>query len=331
LKENILVVGGAGYIGAHMCKNLHAEGYTPIVLDNLSRGHREAVQWGPFFQGNMDDTALLQSVFSENKIEAVMHFAAFAYVGESVTDPGMYYRNNVAAPLILLQQMAEYGISRFIFSSTCAIYGEPVKIPMDESHPKSPINPYGRGKFMVEQILDDFKLAHGIESVCLRYFNAAGADPEGMIGEDHSPETHLIPLALEVALGKREKLTIFGDDYPTKDGTCIRDYIHIEDICQAHLGGLCRMKDGTAVSAKYNLGNGNGYSVKEVLDTARLITGHDIPAQIGPRRPGDPAELIGSAELATRELGWKPKYPDLKAIIETAWNWHKNNPDGFGG
>lgn len=330
MKENILVVGGAGYIGSHMCKSLYAQGYTPIVLDNLARGHRGAVQWGPFVQGNMEDSALLQNVFSEYQIAAVMHFAAFAYVGESVTHPGMYYQNNVAAPIILLQQMAEYGISRFIFSSTCAIFGEPVEIPMDEKHPQSPINPYGRGKLMVEQILDDFKQAHGIESVCLRYFNAAGADPEGMIGEDHFPETHLIPLAFEVALGKRERLTIFGDDYPTRDGTCIRDYIHIEDLAQAHLLALQQMKGGKAVSAKYNLGNGDGYSVKEVLDAARLVTGHGIPAQIGPRRPGDPAELVGSGKLAMRELGWKPKYPDLKTIIETAWNWHKNNPDGFG-
>ena len=329
MKENILVVGGAGYIGSHMCKRLYTAGYVPVVLDNLVRGHRGAVKWGPFIQGNMDDTKLLQSVFSEYKIDAVMHFAAFAYVGESVTYPEMYYRNNVAAPIILLQKMVEYGISKFIFSSTCAIYGEPAEIPMDEKHPKRPINPYGRGKLMVEQILDDFKQAHGVESVCLRYFNAAGADPEGRIGEDHSPETHLIPLALEVALGKREAVTIFGDDYSTRDGTCIRDYIHIEDLSRAHLLALQQMKGGTAVPAKYNLGNGNGYSVKEVLDTARLVTGRDIPARIGPRRPGDPAELVGSGKLAMRELGWKPEYPNLETIIKTAWNWHKNNPDGF--
>ncbi len=330
MKQNILVVGGAGYIGAHMCNGLHAAGYTPIVLDNLARGHRQAVQWGPLVEGHMDDRVLLRDLFSQYAIEAVMHFAAFAYVGESVTDPGNYYRNNVAAPIVLLQQMVESGIQKFIFSSTCAIYGEPVKIPMTETHPKAPINPYGRGKLMVEQILDDFNAAHGIQSVCLRYFNAAGADPEGRIGEDHSPETHLIPLALEVALGKRDGLTIYGEDYPTSDGTCIRDYIHIEDLAQAHLLALEQMRGDKKFSAKYNLGNGKGYSVREVLDTARAVTGQDIPAQIGPRRPGDPAELVGSGELARQELGWKPEYPDLETIIATAWNWHKHNPDGFG-
>ena len=329
LKENILVVGGAGYIGSHMCKGLYDAGYNPIVLDNLSRGHREAVQWGPFIEGNMDDTGLLQSVFTQYQIETVMHFAAFAYVGESVDDPGLYYRNNVAAPIVLLQQMAKHGINRFIFSSTCAIYGEPIEIPIGEKHPKAPINPYGRGKFMVEQILDDFRHGHGIDSICLRYFNAAGADPEGMIGEDHRPETHLIPLALEIALGKREKLTIYGDDYATADGSCIRDYIHIMDLAQAHLLALQKMKENAVVSAKYNLGNGNGYSVKEVLDTARKVTGHAIPAETGPRRPGDPARLVGSGQRARKELGWEPQYPGLKTIIETAWNWHKNNPDGF--
>jgi UDP-glucose-4-epimerase GalE len=313
-----------------MCKNLHAAGYTPIVVDNLSRGHRAAVQWGPFIQGNMDDTALLERVFSRYPIEAVMHFAAFAYVGESVDDPGLYYRNNVAAPIILLQQMARHGVKRFIFSSTCAIYGEPVAVPMDEKHPKAPINPYGRGKLMIEQVLDDFRHGHGIASMCLRYFNAAGADPEGLIGEDHRPETHLIPLALEVALGKRDTLTIFGEDYPTPDGTCIRDYIHIKDLARAHLLALEKMKSAAAGSAKYNLGNGNGYSVKEVLETARAVTGHAIPARIGPRRPGDPARLVGSSDLARQELGWEPRYPDLKSIVETAWNWHKNHPDGFG-
>ena len=323
-------MGGAGYIGSHMCKCLHAAGYNPIVLDNLARGHREAVQWGPFIEGRMDDPELLQSVFEQYTVDAVMHFAAFAYVGESVTDPGLYYHNNVAAPIVLLQQMARHGIRRFIFSSTCAIYGEPVDVPMDEAHPKQPINPYGRGKLMVEQILDDFRQGHGIESVCLRYFNAAGADPEGLIGEDHRPETHLIPLALEVALGKRDRLTIYGDDYDTDDGTCIRDYIHIMDLAEAHLLALQQMNAGALKSTKYNLGNGNGYSVQEVLDTAREITGHAIPSEVGPRRPGDPARLVGSAVLASNELGWKPQFPDLKSIIETAWNWHNNNPDGFG-
>jgi len=329
MKEAILVVGGAGYIGSHMCKHLHAAGYTPVVLDNLDRGHRQAVQWGPLIHGNMDDIEVLHDVFTRYPIAAVMHFAAFAYVGESVQNPGLYYRNNVAAPIVLLQQMVQHGLKHFIFSSTCAIYGEPVKVPIDESHPIRPINPYGRGKFMVEQVLDDFRAGHQIESMCLRYFNAAGADPDGMIGEDHRPETHLIPLALEVALGKREALTIYGDGYPTGDGTCIRDYIHIEDLARAHLLALEKMKAGDVISRTYNLGNGSGYSVQEVLDTARRITGHPIPARIGPRRSGDPARLVGSGELARRELGWEPQYPDLEPIIGTAWNWHKENPNGF--
>ncbi|MFW6332217.1 MAG: UDP-glucose 4-epimerase GalE [Thermodesulfobacteriota bacterium] len=329
MDKHILVVGGAGYIGAHMCKYLSAHGYTPLVLDNLVYGHREAVQWGPLVEGSIENTRLLDEVFSKHDISGVMHFAAYAYVGESVEDPAKYYRNNVAATLNLLEAMVRHRVDRFIFSSSCATYGEPVRIPMAENHPQIPINPYGRTKLMVEQVLDDFEQAYGLRSVCLRYFNAAGADPDGRLGEDHTPETHLIPLVLQTALGQREKIHIFGDDYDTPDGTCIRDYIHVEDLAQAHLAALERLLDGTP-GDKFNLGNGEGYSVKAVIDTARRITGKPIPARIDPRRPGDPPSLIGSSQKAMRDLKWKPAYPDLDTIIETAWRWHQRHPGGFG-
>jgi len=329
MNQQILVVGGAGYIGAHMCKYLAAHGYTPLVLDNLVYGHREAVQWGPLIEGSIENTRLLDEVFSEYDISGVMHFAAYAYVGESVEDPAKYYRNNVAATLNLLEAMVRHRVDRFIFSSSCATYGEPVRIPMAEDHPQFPINPYGRTKLMVEQVLDDFEHAYGLRSVCLRYFNAAGADSEGRLGEDHNPETHLIPLVLQTALGQRKEIHIFGDDYDTPDGTCIRDYIHVEDLAQAHLSAMVRLLDG-APGDKFNLGNGEGYSVKAVIDTARRITGKPISARIDPRRPGDPPALIGSSEKAMRDLEWKPAYPDLETIIETAWRWHQSHPRGFG-
>lgn len=325
---NILVVGGAGYIGSHMCKYLSQNNYTPVVLDNLIYGHKEAVKWGPLYAGAMEDKSLLNRIFAEHEIAAVMHFAAFAYVGESVTAPDKYYRNNVASTLSLLEAMQENDISRFIFSSTCATYGEPTEIPMSENHPQVPINPYGRTKLMVEQILDDFDVAFGLKSVILRYFNAAGADPDGEIGEDHNPETHLIPLVLQVAAGQRESIQIFGDDYPTKDGTCIRDYIHINDLAQAHLLALNKLMDGFP-GGKYNLGNGDGYSVTQVIESARRITGRPIPAKVVERRAGDPAVLIGSSKKASEKLNWQPQFADLDAIIETAWKWHKNNPGGF--
>ena len=328
--KNILVIGGAGYIGSHMCKYLANNGYNPIVLDNLVYGHRQAVKWGPFIEGSIGDSGLIRRVFSEYQIEAVMHFAAFCYVGESVTDPGKYYRNNVADTLNLLEAMVEKNINNFIFSSSCATYGEPVEIPITEQHPQNPINPYGRTKLMIEQILDDFKDAYGLESVCLRYFNAAGADPDGEIGEDHKPETHLIPLVLQTALGQRERIDIFGDDYPTRDGTCIRDYIDINDLAQAHFLALEKLLCGQ-LGGKYNLGNGNGYSVKEVIKVARNVTGRPISSKIVERRPGDPAELTGSSEKAVNELGWKPQFPNLDAIIETAWKWHNTYPNGYSG
>jgi UDP-glucose 4-epimerase len=325
---NILVVGGAGYIGSHMCKHLAKSGYRPIVLDNLVYGHREAVKWGPFIKGSMENKDILNMIFAQYEIGAVMHFAAFAYVGESVTNPGKYYGNNVAATISLLEAMKKYNVSKFIFSSTCAIYGEPLEIPITERHPQEPINPYGRSKLMVEQILDDYQSAYGLNSISLRYFNAAGADADGDIGEDHSPETHLIPLILKTALGKRDEVAIFGDDYPTEDGTCIRDYIHVTDLAQAHLLALEELMKDSA-GEKYNLGNGNGHSVKQVIDVAQKVTGKKIPSKIAERRPGDPAILIGSSEKAIKELGWKPQFADLKSILETAWRWHKNNPNGY--
>ena len=325
---NILVVGGAGYIGSHMCKYLAQNGHTPVVLDNLIYGHREAVKWGPFIEGAMENKEILDGVFTDYEIGAVMHFAAFAYVGESVTDPGKYYNNNVAATISLLEAMKRHNILKFIFSSTCATYGEPVEIPITETHPQNPINPYGRSKLMVEQILDDYESAYGMKSISLRYFNAAGADPDGEIGEDHNPETHLIPLTLQTALGRRNEIIVFGDDYPTGDGTCIRDYIHVTDLAQAHLLALEKLMNDFP-GGKFNLGNGNGISVREIIDTAREITGKKIKIKIAERRPGDPAILIGSGDKAIEELGWTPQFADLKSILGTAWLWHKNNPEGY--
>ena len=326
--KDILVIGGAGYIGSYMCKYLAKHGYNPIVFDNLIYGHRQTVKWGPFIKGSMSDSNLLREIFEKYQIVAVMHFAAFCYVGESVTEPAKYYRNNVSDTINLLQIMIEKKISNFIFSSTCATYGEPVEIPITENHPQNPINPYGKSKLMVEQILDDFRNAYGLQSVSLRYFNAAGADPEGELGEDHRPETHIIPLVLQTPLGQRETINIFGDDYQTKDGTCIRDYIHIADLAQAHLLALERLLNGFD-GERYNLGNGDGYSVKEVIEVARQVTGKQIPLKIVERRPGDPAVLIGSSEKIVNELGWKPQFADLNTIIETAWKWHKSHPDGY--
>jgi len=326
--KKILVVGGAGYIGSYMCKYLAGHGYNPVALDNLVYGHREAVKWGPFIHGSLVDSEQLRHVFSKYEIVAVMHFAAFCYVGESVKEPAKYYRNNVANTLNLLEVMVEKGINNFIFSSSCATYGEPVAIPITESHPQNPINPYGWTKLIIEQILDDFEKAYGLKSISLRYFNAAGADPDCEIGEDHDPETHIIPLVLQTALGQRERINIFGNDYQTKDGTCIRDYIHIADLAQAHLLAMERLLNGLP-GAIYNLGNGNGYSVKDVVDVARNVTGMPIPTVIAKKRPGDPAVLVGSSDKAMNDLGWEPMYPDLHTIIETAWRWHKNNPNGY--
>lgn len=326
--KNILVVGGAGYIGSHMCKYLAERGYNPIVLDDLSSGHRNAVKYGPFVEGSISDSSLLEQIFAKYKISAVMHFAAYCYVGESVTEPAKYYRNNVANTINLLDVMVKNNITNFIFSSTCATYGEPIKIPMTEQHPQNPINPYGRSKLMIERILEDFKSAYGLEYVSLRYFNAAGGDHDEELGEDHNPETHLIPLVLKTAMGQQKEITVFGDDYPTNDGTCIRDYIHIMDLAQAHFLALERLLNGLPGSV-YNLGNGKGYSVKEVIEVANKVTCVPIPLRIVNRRPGDPAVLVGSCEKAFKELRWEPKFPDLSTIIETAWKWHRDHPDGY--
>ena len=327
--KNILVVGGAGYIGSYMAKYLSKSGYTPVVLDNLVCGHREAAKYGPLFHGSMNDANLLEEIFSAHPISAVMHFAAFCYVGESVQFPAKYYQNNVANTLALLEVMLKMKVNRFIFSSSCAIYGDPVEIPMTEEHPQKPINPYGRTKLIVEEILDDYRQAYGLEAISLRYFNAAGADPDGELGEDHDPETHLIPLVLKTALGQRAHVDIFGNDYPTADGTCIRDYIHIEDLARAHLLALERMLAGLSGRA-YNLGSARGYSVMEVMEVCRRVTGKEIPARVVARRPGDPAVLVSSSQKALEDLGWKPDFPDLETIVETAWNWHRNHPDGYG-
>ena len=327
--KNILVVGGAGYIGSSMSKHLAKHGFTPIVLDNLVYGHKEAVKYGPFYEGSMSDRKLLDKLFADHPVSAVMHFAAYCYVGESATEPAKYYENNIANTLTLLEAMRQKEIDKFIFSSSCSIYGEPVEVPITEDHPKNPINPYGRTKLVVEQMLQDFESAYGLKTMSLRYFNAAGADPDGELGEDHDPETHLIPLVLKTALGQRTQVDIFGDDYPTADGTCVRDYIHIEDLCQAHMLALERLLSDSPGGA-YNLGNEKGHSVKEVIDAARRISGKEIPAAVVNRRPGDPAVLVSSSEKATKDLGWKPEYPDLETIVETAWAWHRENPDGYG-
>ena len=326
--EKVLVVGGAGYIGSYIIKYLSKNGYEPVVLDNFSRGHKMAVKYGKLYEGNMNNTRLLDTIFSENTIAAVMHFAAYCYVGESVTAPDIYYQNNVSSTVSLLQSMIKHNVGMFIFSSTCATYGSPLHVPISEEHSQRPINPYGRSKLMVEQILNDFYHAYGLKFICLRYFNAAGADPEGELGEDHRPETHLIPLVLQTALGMNDHVNIFGDDYKTPDGTCIRDYIHIEDLAQAHLLALERILNGAPVDV-YNLGNGKGYSVKEVIEKACDITKTRIKYKISNRRQGDPAILISESKKAIKELGWKPSYNELETIIDTAWRWHKKYPEGY--
>ncbi|MBK1646666.1 UDP-glucose 4-epimerase GalE [Thiocapsa imhoffii] len=320
--QQVLVTGGAGYIGSHACKALAHAGYTPVTLDNLVYGHRWAVRWGPLVAGDIADRACLDALIERHRPTAVLHFAAYAYVGESVQDPGKYYRNNVAGTLTLLEALRDHGIPHLIFSSTCATYGVPEQIPIDEQHPQHPINPYGASKLMIERMLADFDTAHGLKSIALRYFNAAGADPNAEIGEAHDPETHLIPLVLDAAAGRRPAITIFGDDYPTPDGTCIRDYIHVTDLAQAHVRALQALEQG-ADSTRYNLGNGHGFSVREVIDQAARVTGRPIPVERGPRRPGDPPRLIGDATRIRRDLGWQPQSADLETILHTAWRWHQ--------
>ena len=316
----ILVVGGAGYIGSHMVKQLAKAGNEVITLDNLSYGYRDAVKYGEFIEGNLGDNTVLDAIFKPGDIDAVMHFAGFIQVGESVIKPAMYYHNNVVNTFTLLDAMLRHDIKNFIFSSTAAIFGEPDYTPIDEKHHKQPINPYGHSKLMIEQVLDDYDKAYDLRSTCLRYFNAAGADPEGELGERHVPETHLIPLILQAASGRREDIKVFGDDYATDDGTCVRDYIHINDLCEAHSLALQKMMKQDQ-SARYNLGNGKGFSVKQVIDVAKEVSGNDFKVSIEPRRAGDPAVLVADATLAKQELNWQPKFAELKDIVQTAWQW----------
>jgi UDP-glucose 4-epimerase len=319
----VLVVGGAGYIGSHMVKMLSLAGHHVITLDNLSNGYRDAVKYGDFVAGDIADSALLDKLFTENGFTGVMHFASYIQVGESVEKPSMYYRNNVTNTQILLDAMVKHDIRHFIFSSTAATFGEPQYTPIDEAHPQQPINPYGHSKLMVEQILADYDRAYGLRSVSLRYFNAAGADPDGELGERHIPETHLIPLVLQAASGRRENISIFGDDYDTPDGTCVRDYIHIKDLCSAHLLALEYLAEG-GESQSYNMGNGQGYSIRQVIDVAKVVTGNDFTVIMGERRDGDPACLVADSTRLRAALGWKPVYPDLETIIRHAWQWEKS-------
>ena len=322
---NIVVVGGAGYIGSHMTKRLIEDGHRVIVVDNLSTGHEAAVLSKTFYQIDIASRFGLNQLFKSHEVDAVFHFASYIQVGESVTNPAKYYQNNVASTLNLLDAMVEWGIKHFVFSSTAAIFGNPVYTPIDERHPTVPINPYGQSKLMVEEILKDFDEAYGLKSVCLRYFNAAGADPSGNIGERHEPETHLIPLVLQAASGRREAITVFGQDYDTPDGTCLRDYIHVNDLVDAHVKAIeyLKIKDE---SAAFNLGNGQGFSVKEIIEAARQVTGRPISVMYADRRAGDPPVLVADSNLAKSVLHWRPQYHDIHSIIEDAWKWEQRFP-----
>lgn len=318
----VLVVGGAGYIGSHMVKMLLGAGHEVITLDNLSSGHRDAVLGGTFVEGDLADTQGLHQVFEQYQPEAVMHFASYIQVGESVRKPDIYYRNNVTNTLNLLDVMLEFEVKKFIFSSTAAVFGEPDYVPIDEAHPNRPLNPYGRSKWMIEQVLADYDKAFDLRSVCLRYFNAAGADPEGQLGERHDPETHLIPLILQAASGRRDNIQVFGRDYDTPDGTCIRDYIHIVDLCSAHLAALEYLTKGGS-SDRFNLGNGSGFSVQEVIDAVQKVSGKQVTVINGPRREGDPARLVADAKRARSILVWQPTYTALDTIVSHAWQWER--------
>ena len=319
---NILVVGGAGYIGTHMVKRLLKDGFNVIVLDNLSKGHAELIPGGALVTGDMADRALLKQVFKEHHVDAVMHFAAFIEVGESVQDPLKYYDNNFIATVNLIQTMIQYNVMCLIFSSSAAVYGEPEKIPIEENHPLKPTSPYGETKLYVENMLRACEGAYGLRSIFLRYFNAAGADESGSIGERHEPESHLIPLVLQTALGQRKEINIFGSDYDTQDGTAVRDYIHVNDLVDAHMLALKGLLNGKSTTC-YNLGNSKGYSVKEVIDTARKVTGRDIRAIEMAKRKGDPGVLVASSNKIKQELGWQPKYTTLEGIVKSAWKWHR--------
>jgi UDP-glucose-4-epimerase GalE len=327
-RGSVLVTGGAGYIGSHAAKALHQAGYRVVVFDSLVAGHREAVKYGELVEGDITDVAAVRDALAEHRVTAVMHFAAFLDVGESVSHPASYYRNNVVGALSVLEAMVAEKVGLFVFSSTCAIYGEPTETPISETHPQRPINSYGETKLAVERALPHFERAYGLRSVALRYFNAAGADPGGDIGEDHSPEIHLIPRAIQAAAGG-PGLQVFGDDYPTPDGTCLRDYIHVSDLADAHVRALETIA-GTGRSGAYNLGTGHPHSVREVIDTVSRVTGRNVPWTLGPRRAGDPAALYAAAQKARSELQWTPRFSDLDAIVMTAWQWHRSHPDGYG-
>lgn len=325
---NILVTGGAGYIGSHTVRELVNRKHRVVVLDNLSKGHEAAVKDAELVRGDTADRELLKNLFKEYRVEAVMHFAASSLVGESVRHPSGYYHNNVVKGLSLLDAMVESGVRHLVFSSTAAVYGEPREVPIPEDHPASPTNPYGATKLALEGAMRWYEEAYGLRYTSLRYFNAAGADPAGDIGEDHDPETHLIPLVLKVALGLMPRLEVFGTDYPTPDGTCVRDYIHVNDLADAHVLALEALASGFP-STVYNLGNGSGYSVLEVIRAAEEVVGRPITVNYGARRPGDPAALVAGSEKIRAELGWRPRLNDLRAIIETAWRWHRSHPRGF--
>ncbi|MCH8980356.1 MAG: UDP-glucose 4-epimerase GalE [Armatimonadetes bacterium] len=320
----VLVTGGAGYIGSHVCKLLRERRIDHVIFDNLERGHQRAAGKSPVFFGDVRDRVSLDRLFSEFDIDQVMHFAAYIEVGESVQKPSQFYRNNVGGTLNLLEAMTRAGVHKIVFSSTAAIYGEPESTPIDEAHPKNPTSPYGRSKWMVEQMLDDFDKAYGLTSVSLRYFNAAGADPDGRLGEDHRPETHLIPRILMAACGKADGFKIYGTDYDTPDGTCVRDYVHVMDLADAHVRAM-----GHGQSDAFNLGNGEGFSVRQVLEVAQKVVGKEIPAVESARRPGDPAVLVASSDKIRSKLGWKPQYSDLETIVAHAWRWMSEFPDGY--
>jgi len=322
-KPAVLVTGGAGYIGSHTCKALAQAGYTPVSFDNLVYGHREAVKWGPLVEGDLADKALIDTVMREHSIKAVVHFAAYTYVGESMENPGKYFQNNVTNTVNLLESMRDSDVENIVFSSTCATYGMPQSMPIDETHPQAPINTYGETKLIIEKALHWFGVAHGIRSVPLRYFNASGADADGEIGEQHDPETHLIPLIIEVALGQRAAIDVYGTDYPTPDGTAIRDYIHVKDLAEAHVLALSYLFAG-GESVCLNLGTGQGYSVREVIDAVAKCSGLEIPTRECPRRAGDPAELVADARKAKQVLQWMPTSSSLEQVIETAYQWHKS-------
>ena len=325
----ILVTGGAGYIGSHTVRRLLARGHDVTVYDSLVHGHKQAVPAERLVVGDLRDADHLDQVLVVNRIEAVVHFAAFAYVGESVTEPAKYYTNNLVYSLALLDRCRRHGIGRFVFSSTCATYGEPTAVPITEDEKQAPINPYGNTKLAFERALADYAAAYPFGYCALRYFNAAGASPAGDIGEDHDPETHLIPLVFQAATGRRPHVEVFGTDYPTPDGTCVRDYIHVDDLADAHILALDKL--GPGVQLRYNVGIGRGYSVREVIRTAEEVSGRKVPVKEAPRRAGDPPALVANADKVRRELGWAPQYAELRPILETAWRWHQSHPDGFGG